>query len=150
MLGPRRYCGTISQNPDWTPSAESQTYCFRYSYSLCSAHPGPSIMLANLASEPHLQLGDSKGKFFECWPGTHYVDQAGLDLTEICLPLPLRTGVGVYHHTQLGIILLTQCLITPAFARLQLLFGRTVGMEWLVLSYPSHRIVPESESRGWP
>jgi hypothetical protein len=32
-------------------------------------------------------------------PGTCSIDQAGLELTEICLPLPLSAGIkGVCHH----------------------------------------------------
>lgn len=108
-----------------------------------------------LAFEPHLQLGNSKGNYFlnlhtSTHYETHYVDQADLDLTEICLPLLLRTGVGLYCHTHLGVILLTLCLTTLAFARLQILVARTVGMERPVLPCPSHRLVPESECRGWP
>jgi len=39
------------------------------------------------------------------WPGTHYVDQNGLELTEIHLSLPLNAGIkGASYYTWLDLI----------------------------------------------
>lgn len=46
--------------------------------------------------------------------GTQYIDQAGLGLTEICLPLPPKyQGVtGVHHHSQLVFLFLRESQIS--------------------------------------
>ena len=44
--------------------------------------------------------------------GTYHIDETSLELTEVCLPLPLNAEIkGVYHHTQ-NIYLLVCSLFT--------------------------------------
>ena len=40
--------------------------------------------------------------FSPSWPGAHYVDQAGLELTEICLRQGFSIKPGTWQHGQSG------------------------------------------------
>jgi hypothetical protein len=43
-------------------------------------------------------------------PGTHYEDQTGLELTDICLLLPLRATIkGLCHYSPQGYVFLNFC-----------------------------------------
>ena len=55
-----------------------------------------SLILPHLVFRDRVSQCNSSGS-----SGIHVVDQAGLKLTEILLPLPLSAGVkSMHHHTQ--------------------------------------------------
>lgn len=44
-----------------------------------------------------------------CLAGSHYIVPAGLEHTEICLPVPPKIGIkGTHHHTQLKLRLFSE------------------------------------------
>jgi hypothetical protein len=55
-----------------------------------SGHPGPGCHMSSMCSLPHLPPPRQISLCSSGYPITLYVDQAGSELTEICLPLPSK------------------------------------------------------------
>ena len=94
------HCGSISQrNP------LSSLTCF-WPLFLCSNRI-PKIKITSepsLSTLPHpCHLWDRVSICSPGWPGTHYIDQSGLELAVICLYLPLKCGNWKHGHPALSL-----------------------------------------------